>query len=161
MGPCEQEDYYTQKVKLCQAIDAADCCDATTRGTRSSSEKSLSASAPMLSNTRSGGAPSGTGACPVISLPYQHRRHPRPQSALDRRQNLRFVLDEHVVVGGKGGSHLIQVVELAVEDEDIAIDLGVESGAPDLVWLECRIAFGRTATGPSVRAFRTDSIAPG
>src|SRR5829696_2057744 len=77
----------------------------------------------------------------VLSLPYQHRRDARSQVALDCRQNLRFVFDEHVVVGGKGGRHLIQVVELAIEDEDVAIDLGIEPGSPDLVWLKRGIAF--------------------
>ena len=63
MGPCEQESYCTRTVELCQvSLGAVACCDAITRGSRSSSEKSLSASAPILSNTRSGGVSRGNGA---------------------------------------------------------------------------------------------------
>jgi hypothetical protein len=40
------------------------------------------------------------------------------------------------------------MVELAVEDEDVAIDLGVETGAPDLMRLKCCIAFRENGDRP-------------
>ena len=57
----------------------------------------------------------------VFPLPQEYRGYPRSERSLDGGKNLRFVFDQHVVIGWIGTDHLVEMLELVIEDQDIAI----------------------------------------
>src|SRR3712207_5467038 len=78
----------------------------------------------------------------VLTLLDEDRGQGSVQTLAHLRDHVRLVFDQDVVVGREGGDDLRQVLLFVVEDENVAVNRGVETSAPDLARLKGRVAVG-------------------
>ena len=79
----------------------------------------------------------------IAALPRENRRDAVPPEALNRRQDARFVVNNHVMFGGKTPLDVIEGLFLMYVDENTSIDRIGKARPFDFMWLKDDVSIGQ------------------
>jgi hypothetical protein len=83
-----------------------------------------------------------------MALSEKDGRRPTVPAMLDRVEDAKLVVHDHVVLGRVASLDIVELAFLVDIDENVTVDRGPEARSPDLVRLEHRVSVGEDH-GPS------------